>query len=103
MAASLFPLGQRLAFLDRPPLADLRSKSCHHFRVVSRQVLFFLRILEQVEELRTLFLARMGRLVAVDFSVVSKEQFPLSLNGPAEDKGVLGVFDIGDVMGKTLA
>ena len=48
----------------------------HHFRVVSRGS-FFLRILEQVEELRTLFLARMGRLVAVDLSVVSQEQLPL--------------------------
>jgi hypothetical protein len=49
MVGFLFPLGQYLTLLHRPPLANLCGKSRHHFRIVFGQVLFLLRIFKQIK------------------------------------------------------
>ena len=75
MVGFLFPLGQNLTLLNWPPLANLCGKSRHHFRIVFGQVLFFLRIFKQVEQLWSLFFAWMCRLVTVNLPVIGEQKF----------------------------
>lgn len=100
LAGGVGPLGKDLAFCDGPPVLEAIGEAGDEFGVRFGEVLVFVRIVEQVEELRADFGEGTGFGVVVAFAVVSEQQFPRAFDDPAKDEGFLGFVDVGDVVGE---
>lgn len=96
-------MGDDLALGDGPPSLETLGEAGDQVGMGSGEVVGFVGVVEEVEELGSHIEAGVMSGVAAEFSVVGEQEFPAAFNDPAIEQAGLGVIEIGDVMGEGLA